>query len=143
VVAGLSSVHVVIGMSARDPPDYLVGIHVGRCAAARLENIDDEVSVVGAAGHFIGGYSDGFREIGGKFTQLSVDLRRRALDQPQRSKESSWETESTDREILNRALGLRSVQRVGGNANLAHGVVLDAIFHASMLTGLWSLQLLA
>src|SRR3954466_461738 len=49
----------------------------------------------------------------------------RLLHERQRANESARQTNSTDRKILYRALGLRAPQRVSGDLQLPHAVALD------------------
>ena len=50
-----------------------------------------------------------------------------ALIKPERANEAARHRPAGNREVLHRALGLRAPQRIGGNAQLAHAVVLDAV----------------
>ncbi len=54
------------------------------------------------------------------------DPRRGGLDQPERVDQPRLEGGAADREVLDRALGLRPPQRVARHLDLAHAVVLDA-----------------
>ena len=59
--------------------------------------------------------------------RLGVGERRRLLDAGERGDLRGLEHRPRDREVLDRALRLRAVQGVRGNAHLAHRVVLDAV----------------
>src|SRR5665213_1855704 len=129
VVAGLSAIDVIVGVRAGEMRDHLVSIHVRRCAATGLENVDDKLSVVIAGCHGIGSLLDGCGKFGRQLAQPSVYSRGGAFNYAQRAQEGARKSQPADREILNRALRLRTVQRIGGDAHFAHGVPLDAVFH--------------
>ena len=58
VVARLPAVDVVVGVRPRQPADHLVGVHVGRGAAAGLIDIEWKVRVVEPLRDFRGGAGD-------------------------------------------------------------------------------------
>ena len=61
-----------------------------------------------------------------RWPSCQVGLGRGRLDQPQRADEAARQRQAGDREIVDRPLGLRAVQRVGGHLQFAHAVVFDA-----------------
>ena len=104
---------MIVGMRLGEVADHLVGVHVGGGAAAGLENVDHELIVVLAGGDFFGGFFDGGREIRRQLAEPAVHVRRRALDQAERADERPRKTQTADGEILDGALRLRAVERVG------------------------------
>ena len=68
--------------------------------------------------------------------ELAVGAGRRLLDQRERADQPGLERGPADGEVLDGSLGLGLPQRVGGDAHLAHGVVLDpVVVHLSQATG--------
>ncbi len=128
VVAGLPAIDLIVRMRASEMSDHLVGVHVGGGAAAGLENVHDKLSVVIARSHGIGSLLDGCGQFGRQLAQPPIHSRGGALDQPQRADEGPRKTQPADRKILNRPLRLRAVQRIGGDAHLAHRVALNTVF---------------
>jgi hypothetical protein len=134
IVGGLAQVHVVVGMqlgpSARsDGGDDLVGVHVGRGAAPGLEYIDREVLIVRAARDFLRRRHKSFGFVARQQFQIGVGLGRGGLDQRQSADESTPKAQARDREVLDRALRLRPVQRIGRHAHLAHRVFFNSVIH--------------
>ena len=126
VVARLAAIDMVVGMRAGEAADHLIGVHVRGGAAAGLKDIDDELAVVGSRGYGFGGVLNGGGEIAGQFTQGSVDLGGGCFDLPEGAQEGPGEVESADGEVEDGALGLGSVEGVGGDLDVAHGVVFSA-----------------
>ena len=60
--------------------------------------------------------------------EVLVHLRAGALEQAERADLRALQPAAGDREVLHRPLRLRAPQRVDGHPDLAHGVVLDAVF---------------
>src|SRR5438105_732965 len=129
IVAGLAAVDVIVGMRLREVADYLVGVHVGGCSAAGLEDIDDELIIVPSGGDFVSGLLDGGGQILRQLARAAVDSRGGAFDQTESSDEGALETQAADREILDRTLRLRAIQSLGGDLHFAHGVALGAVVH--------------
>ncbi len=77
--------------------------------------------------HVGGGVVDGARHVLRDDTQLTVHGRGDTLDRGQRSDERPLDRPARDREVLDRALGLRAPQGIGRNPNFAHRVVFGAI----------------
>ena len=80
-----------------------------------------------ALGDLVGGRGDGGGDLAVQHPQPGVDTCGGRLHEPQRTDLRAVQTTPGDREVLDGALGLRAVQRVGGNGDLAHGVVLDPV----------------
>ena len=141
VIARLGRVDVIVRVYIRaedaggESRDHLVRVHVRRRAGARLEHIDGEVSVVRAASHVVGRCNDCLSHGIVDDAQLGVCERRRLLDASQRLNMAPRQCDPRNREILDGSLCLRPVQGVDGNANLTHRVVLDAKFHAAIVSG--------
>jgi hypothetical protein len=70
-----------------DSRDHLVGVHVGRGAAAGLENVENELVVVLALADRLRGPDDRRPQLLGEQAEIHVDLGRGFLDQPQRPDE--------------------------------------------------------
>src|ERR1700722_16567265 len=143
IVAALPHVDVVIGVhrgaeaAAGERGDHLVGVHVGARARAGLEHVDRKMSIVLAGDHLGGGRLDGLCDLGIEQLQCRVGPCRRLLDEAERADEGARQLDATDREVLDRALGLGAPQGLGGHLQLAHAVVLDpkGTRHASLREG--------
>jgi hypothetical protein len=136
VVAALRGVHVVVGVDL-DPGlrgerrDDLVGVHVGAGARPGLEDVDGELAVVGALHDGVRSGDDGLRLVVAHDAEGGVGRRGGCLDMGQRLDVPGLQGQATDREVLDRALGLGPPQGVARHLDLAHGVVLDAcLVHA-------------
>ena len=137
VVRRLAEVDVVVGVDARvagfvqkavgPRRDHLVRVHVGGGAGAGLVDVEHELVVPVAARDLGGGPGDRPRDVVVHVPQVAVDPRGRFLDQAQRLDEAASETLAADGEVLEGALGLGSVQGVGGDVNLAEGIALHAV----------------
>src|SRR5882762_4423182 len=139
VVRGLTAVDLVVGMHAallaalasqelaRPVGEHLVHVHVGLGARARLPHHQRKFAVVLSGEHLVGGGGDGVRLLLGELLQLYVHARTRALDERERADQLQGHALAGNAEILERALRLRAPQPVGGNADLAEAVVLDAV----------------
>ena len=137
VVARLAEVDVVVGMDRMAAGrfaeqlggavgQHLVGIHVGAGSRAGLEDVEGEVRVQVAAHHLRRGRGD---RLGAPFVEqakFEVDLGGLLLDQAQGAQERAREGQPGDREILDGAGGLRSVEGVGGNRHRAERIVFGA-----------------
>ena len=131
VVGRLRHVDVVVGVDLDavvlgDARDDLVGVHVGAGARAGLEHVDGEFPVVLAVGDLGRGGHDGVGLLRVEQPEVLVDLRARGLEQTHRTDLRPFEGTSRDGEVLDGALGLGTPECIHGNADLAHGVVLDA-----------------
>ena len=67
--------------------------------------------------------------------ELGVDGGGRALDRGQGADQLALDRRAGDREVLDRPLGLGPPLRPGGDADLAHRVVLDAVLGAVAVAG--------
>src|SRR5438445_520245 len=112
---------------ARPVGEHLIHVHVGLRARARLPHHERKLGVVPSGEHLVGGGGDGFRLVLGKLLQLHVHARAGALDQRERADQLHGHALAGNAEILERALRLRAPQPVGGDADLAEAVVLDAV----------------
>ncbi len=132
VIRRLRHVDVVVrvhrdAVGRGDAGDHLVGVHVGAGARTGLEDVDRKLVVVAAVGDFGGRGDDRVGLLRGQQPEVLVDLRARALQQAQGADLGALQPAARDRKVLDRALGLRAPQRFCGDADLAHGVVLDAV----------------
>src|ERR1019366_5703211 len=130
------SIHVIVGMSAGQAPDYLVGVHIRGGAAAGLEDVDRELTVVVPFHNLFGRSFDSGRESRRKMAQAAVYVCRDALDQSQRSNKGSRETLAADRKVLDGSCRLRPVKCRDRYSHVPHGVALDSerIHHDSIVT---------
>jgi len=87
-----------------------------------LKDVDWEVGIPSALGDLLRRLPDGLRLLCIQQAQLLVHLRRRALNQSQRTDKHAREANAADGEVLHRALRLRAVQRVGGHLHLAQRI---------------------
>ena len=62
--------------------------------------------------------------------EIAIDLRRGALDQAERAHDLDRHAFAADAEIMQRALGLRAPELVGGDIQRPEGVAFDAGFLA-------------
>ena len=76
-------------------------------------------------GDFTGGLHDQLGDFRIELAKVAVGDGRRHLDQAQRPNQADRQRLARDREILNGTLRLGAVIRLGGHADLAHGVFLD------------------
>ena len=90
-----------------------------------MEDVDDEVVVERAARHLVRDGADGARDRGIEEPELLIRERRRLLDEAERVEKPAREAVAADREVLDRSLRRRAVERVRRDAHLAHGVTLD------------------
>ena len=141
VVRRLAAVDVVVRMhEARladaAPPsssrgavgEHLVHVHVGLRARAGLPDDERELAVVLAGEHLVGGGDDGVGLLRGRACRgRRLTTARAALDPGQRADQLGRHLLGRDVEVLQRALGLRAPEAVGGDLDLAEGVFLDAL----------------
>jgi hypothetical protein len=109
----------------RQMRDHLVRIHVGAGARTGLEDVDRELRVVLAIRHCQRRLADRRSLVLLQVAHSQVDLDRRGLDQAQCTNELARQVQAGNREIVDRALGLRAIQGVDGDFQLAHAVVFD------------------
>ena len=70
------------GCASREMADHLVGVHVGGCAAASLENVDYELIVMLAGRDGVGSLRYGRSQLQRQLSDSAVHSRGRALNQP-------------------------------------------------------------
>ena len=138
VVGRLAEVDVVVGVDRAARPegaaeqldravaDHLVGVHVGRGAAAGLEDVDHELVVEPALRHLLGRRRDRAGQACVEQAQVGVDHGRPGLDQAERADEVAGEPQRADREVEPRSHGAGAVVGTGGNIHLAHRVAFRA-----------------
>src|SRR5581483_9739087 len=100
VIRRLPTIDVIVGVRLRDVTDHLVGVHVGRGAAAGLEYVDRKMIVELAIGDATGSGPNAFGGFFGKVPEIGVDLRGGAFDQAHGANERAWKTQPANREIL-------------------------------------------
>ena len=111
--------------------DDLVGVHVVRRAGAGLKDIDDELVAHLAVDHLLGGPCDRVGELCIELRQTLVGAGRRELDQRGRADELWMRAHAGDGEVFDGALRLRAIVGVGPDADVAQGVLFDAVAHAA------------
>ena len=123
VVARLRGVDLVVRVhlppepAARERGDHLVDVHVRRGARPGLEDVDGELvrrarrppTSCAARGH-------GVRDVARQDAEVGVDPGRGRLDPRQCTHDGRVDPDAADREVLDGALGLRAVERVGRDA---------------------------
>ena len=133
VIGRLRGVHVIVGTNlATQAPrsergDHLVGIHVRRRAGPGLIDVDRKLVIPAARSHLVGRGTDrlAHRRVdhpdmhGGR-----VDRGGGRLDVTEHVDHRRWNSPPRHREVLDRPLGLRAVERVEGHFDITKGVVL-------------------
>ena len=106
--------------------NHFIGIHVVTGAGPGLENIHNELVVPLAGGDLTGRLADAVR--GGllKQAQLAVNLGSRLFDHADLPDEGSPRAQARDREIVDGALGLCSIQGVDGYFDFTHRIGFNA-----------------
>src|SRR5579862_261453 len=142
VVARLPVVDVVVRMDGilradgragklRTPVrDDLVRVHVGAGAGAGLEDIDGEMRVERPVDDFLRGARDEGRPLFVQLAKLEVGLRGGPFQQAERADEDAAETVAAYREVKNRALRARPVERLGGDLHRPHRIFFQPAGHA-------------
>jgi hypothetical protein len=134
IVRRLAAVYVVIRVDRRAGQlrcqigNDLVGVHVGLRSRAGLEHDQRELAVMRAGDDRVGGAYDRPDLVLRQLTEPSVDQRRRLLDHTQRAdhRPAPDEPAAADREIVERALRLRTPQPVGRHLDRTQAVVFAA-----------------
>jgi hypothetical protein len=133
----LAHVHVLVGVQhvvgalgapedlERQVGDHLVGVHVGRGAGAALDDVDDELVVMGAVAQRGAGGDDGVAALAVEQPELAVGQRRRLLDAGKRADQLrvGRDRRAGDREVLHRAQGVHAPVGCGGHLAVAQQVV--------------------
>jgi hypothetical protein len=131
VVAALTAVDVIVGVhriaqhAGGEGRDHLIGVHVGAGAGAGLENVHGEMGHVIAGQQFLAGGHDSFALPFGNLLELKVGLGGSSFCQQQRADELARHAQLADREVVHRTLGLRAVQGLGRDLQLAHAVAFN------------------
>ncbi len=108
--------------------DHLVDVHVGLRAGTGLPHQQREMPVQPAVGDVLRHRDDRLRAAAVERTEIAVDLGGGALDQAERTHDLDRHAFRTDAEIVQRALGLRAPQPVGGDSERPEGVAFNAGF---------------
>src|SRR5262249_31966717 len=103
-----------------------VRVHVRRRAGAGLEHVDRKLPVEFSGGDTLRRLADHLRLRLRQMAHVAVGLRRRRLDQAEGADELTRHRQSRYREVVDRALGLGTVKRIGRYFEIAHAVALDA-----------------
>lgn len=140
VVAALATVDVVIGVdsvtqhAACQGSNHLVGVHVRAGAGAGLEHIHREVLDEVFRQQLLDSLDDGLALRCRQLLQLHVGLGGSSFGQQQGTNELGRHAQTADREVVDRALGLGTVQGLGRHLQLTHAVTLDTgITHHQIL----------
>src|SRR5690606_34715596 len=112
----------------REGREHLVHVHVRAGARAGLVGVDRELRVVLARDDLVGGPGNRVGDVAVERAEILVRQGCGLLDAGESGDVARLETFAGDREVLDGSLGLRTVERVDGNAHFAHGVVFDAVF---------------
>ena len=109
--------------------DHFVGIHVRLRARSRLEHNQWELGVEPAVDHFLCSLRDERHFFGRQLAQCAVRFRRAFLQHAKRADDGAAPAKpvNSDREIVDRALRLRTPQMIGRHADFAERILLDAI----------------
>jgi hypothetical protein len=120
IVGGLPHVDLIVGvdriMRTEAPPgqldrpvgDHFVGVHVGACSGAGLEDVQDKLAVEPAVDDLLRGANDQLCRLGIELAQIAIDPGGSLFYQTQRTNEPPPETVSAYRKILQSPLSLRS-----------------------------------
>ena len=108
--------------------DHLVDVHVGLGAGAGLPDQQREMLVELAVGDVLRHRDDGPGAPGVERAEIAVDLGRGALDQAERVHDLDRHAFAADAEIVQRALGLRAPEFVGGDIERPEGVAFGTGF---------------
>ena len=140
IVGALGFVHVVVGVhelfaqqrvGARG--DNLVDVHVALRAAARLPDNKRELVRQSARQNLVAGRRNRVRAALIQVAELAVGQRRRLFQHGKRENHFLRNSLRADGKVFVAALGLRAPIVVRRNANLAHGVMLNAVIHRLLL----------
>jgi hypothetical protein len=96
------------------------------CEVPALVRVDDEMLVVAPRQHLVGRLHDGVGDLRVEAAGLLVRHRRGLLDPDLRLHERPERLEAADWEVLAGAERLHAVKRVGGDLQLAEGILLGA-----------------
>ena len=117
--------------------DHLVDVHVGLGAGAGLPDQQREMLVELAVGDVLRHRDDRLGAPGVERAEIAVDLGGRALDQAERAHDFDRHAFAADAEIMQRALGLRAPELVGGDIERPEGVAFDAGLLAGSCRASW------
>ncbi len=139
VVGGLAHVDVVVGvdgllgadLAAHDlygpVGDHLVGVHVGRGAAAGLEDVEDEGRIELTLDDLLGGRDDRVPEPLVQQAELVVDVGGLELDRAEGLHEPARLAQVAYGEVVQGAARLGAEEGVAGDLYLPHRVALHAV----------------
>jgi hypothetical protein len=138
VVRRLRHVDVVVGVDGGlraelaagqlDGPvrDHLVHVHVRLGAAAGLPDEQRELVVELTGDHLVGGPDDEVRRLGAELAEILVGERRRLLEDGHAADHGPGHAVVADREVVQRALGLRTPVPMTRDVDRPHAVALGA-----------------
>ena len=147
VVGALPHVDVIVGMDRLfglqpiaaqqlDGPvaDHLVGVHVARRARAGLKDVDRELVVELAVGHFAAGRQQGLDLLGvervlagaGQLAQVAIGDAAANFTSPRPWINAGGSCQPEIGKVFDGPLRLRTVIGLGRHADLAHRILLDA-----------------
>ena len=149
VVGRLAHIDVIVGMhqlfraefaaerQIGGVRDHLVDVHIALGAGAGLPHQQRKMLIQLAVGDVLRHRDDRLGAPGVEAAEIAVDLGGGALDQAERAHDFDRHALAADAEIMQRALGLRAPQSVGGDSERPEGVAFDA----SLLAGFGGLSL--
>ena len=132
VIRALAHVDVIVrvdrhaGGAGGEGGQHFVRIHIRAGAGAGLEDVDRKLVIVRTRQNHGDGVLDRERDATVEQAEIEVDASGSALDLADSAYEAGGHDEARDRKVLDRALGLRGVQRCRGDFQFAHAVALDA-----------------
>jgi hypothetical protein len=104
-----------------------------RRARAGLIDVDDELFAELSAQDFVGRRADGVGDLRRQPAKAGIRFRRRLFHQDGGDDEVGGCAQAADREVVDRALGLDPIVRVGGNRKLAERIALNPKSHTGRL----------
>ena len=107
----------------------LIDIHIRLRAAAGLPDGKREVAVERAVEDLVAGSLDRAGPAGVEHTELRIRARGRELHDRERADDLRRDLLGADAEIFKAALRLRAPVTVGRHTHLAHGIMLQTVFH--------------
>ena len=147
VVGALAHVDVVIGVDRlvggeavapiefnRPIGNHLVDVHVAGSARPGLEDVDGELVIELSIDDLLArrqqgihlGVVQGILAALGELAEVAVGDRRRPLDAAQGVDQFGWQSPAADRKVVDGPLCLGAIVSLGGDLDVAHGVVFGA-----------------
>jgi hypothetical protein len=115
--------------------DHLVGVHVRLGAGTGLPDGEREIVVELAVDHLARRFGNGHRRVPVQLAEIAIGQRGRLLDDAERADQRQRHRLRADREIHQRAAGLRAPVAVGRHLDFAHRIGFGShlVAHANLL----------